>query len=42
MQDMSEEILCTPKCFIQVISMAAEGEPIKSGGKLEARLDLSC
>ena len=39
-QDKSEGI-CTPKYLIQVtVSIMAEGEPIKSGGKLEARLDL--
>ena len=39
-QDKSEDI-CTPKYLIQVtFSIIAEGEPIKSGGKLEARPDL--
>ena len=39
-QDKSEDI-CTPIYLIQVtFSIMAEGEPIKSGGKLEARPDL--
>jgi len=39
-QEKSEDI-CTPKYLIQVtLSIIAEGEPIKSGGKLEVRLDL--
>ena len=39
-QDKSEGI-CTPKYLIQVtFSIMAKGEPIKSWGKLEARLDI--
>ena len=39
-QDKSGGI-CTPKYLIQVtFSIMAKGEPIKSWGKLEARLDI--
>ena len=40
-QDQSEDI-CTPKYYLIQVTfpIMADGEPIKSGGKLEARLDL--